>query len=397
MTGSDSPQSSTPPKSTLHPAYTVTDIQKKVRVLDGSKVSYAAWVSLFTLHARGYKVLHHIDGTKPPAETDPLYDAWYEIDALVLQWIYGTMSDDLLPRILEPESTAQEAWDRVQNIFLNNKGARAASLEHEFNNLKLASLPSFDAYCQRLRELAGALKDVGAAINDQRLVLQLVRGLPKDYDTVAAYINQTLPNFETARSMIELENHRRALRDEPAVLVAPNSPPENRPWDDQPKSSKPRHHGGRKNNGNGSSSKGGNRNQKQSTSTFTAPTAAWGPMLAWPGPWTPPPCPYPTHPGWTQPWQPWHAQQPPSHGSRNNGRGGSSSNNRSQQPATGQAYVAHDDATQATDLGQLGQAFQAMSMQHFGTGPFYMDTGASSHLSADAGFSEWESDSEEQQ
>ncbi|XP_074282641.1 uncharacterized protein LOC141607178 [Silene latifolia] len=183
------------PKTSLHPVYTVTNIQNKVRVLDGIKVSYASWVNLFTLHTRGYKVLDHIDGTPAPAKTDASYEAWYEIDAHVLQWIYGTMSDDLLPWVLEPDSTAQEAWNRVKNIFLNNKGARAASLESEFHNLKLRKFPSFDAYCQRLRELSDQLKDVGAVITDQRLVLQLVRGLPKEYDTVAAYINQTLPAF----------------------------------------------------------------------------------------------------------------------------------------------------------------------------------------------------------
>ncbi|XP_074321439.1 uncharacterized protein LOC141657949 [Silene latifolia] len=134
------------------------------------------------------------------------------------------MSDELLSRVLEPDSTAQAAWDRVKNIFLNNKGARAASLESEFHNLKLGKFPSFDAYCQRLRELSGQLKDVGAAITDQRLVLQLVRGLPKEYDTVAAYINQTLPNFETARSMIELENHRQSSREDATALVAPPVP-----------------------------------------------------------------------------------------------------------------------------------------------------------------------------
>ncbi|XP_074298198.1 uncharacterized protein LOC141629024 [Silene latifolia] len=143
---------SSAPKPSLYPVYTVTNIQNKV--------------NLFTLHARGYKVLHHIDDTPAPAKNDPLYDAWYEIDAHVLQWIYGTLSDELLPRVLEPDSTAQEAWNRVKNIFLNNKGARAASLESEFNNLKLGKFSSFDAYCQRLRKLSGQLKDVGAVVTD---------------------------------------------------------------------------------------------------------------------------------------------------------------------------------------------------------------------------------------
>ncbi|XP_074270896.1 uncharacterized protein LOC141594806 [Silene latifolia] len=120
MAGKDT---STPPKSSLHPVYSVNNIQNKVRVLDGIKVSYASWVHLFTLHARGYKVLAHIDGTAPPAATDPTFDEWTEIDSHVLQWIYGTLSDDLLSRVLEPDTTARKTWLRVQNIFLNNKGA----------------------------------------------------------------------------------------------------------------------------------------------------------------------------------------------------------------------------------------------------------------------------------
>ncbi|XP_074299706.1 uncharacterized protein LOC141630858 [Silene latifolia] len=139
----DSSSSQKPP---LHPVYTVTNIQHKVRVLDGTKVTYASWVRLFKLHARGYKVLSHIDGTPAPAETHDSYASWAEVDAHVLQWIYGTLSDDLLPRVLEDDSTTRVAWVRVENIFNNNKGARAAALEEEFNTLRLANMPSLEAY-----------------------------------------------------------------------------------------------------------------------------------------------------------------------------------------------------------------------------------------------------------
>ncbi|XP_074296691.1 uncharacterized protein LOC141627145 [Silene latifolia] len=169
-------------KSNLHPVFTVTNIQNKVRVLDGTKVTYATWVRLFRLHAEGYDVLDHIDETPAPAKTDASYGAWKKIDAHVLQWIYGTLSDELLPRVLEDESTARAAWLRVQYIFNNNKGARAAALESEFNSLRLESMPSLEAYCTRLRELAGMLKDVDAAVTDRRLVIQLVRGLPRYSD-----------------------------------------------------------------------------------------------------------------------------------------------------------------------------------------------------------------------
>ncbi|KAL9228044.1 hypothetical protein vseg_003662 [Gypsophila vaccaria] len=229
-------------KPSLHPVYTVHNIQHKVRVLDGTKVTYASWVRLFKLHARGHKVLHHIDGTEPPAKNDPDYNEWCEIDSHVLQWIYGTLSDDLLARVLTDDSTAYAAWSRVKNIFLNNKGARAASLEHEFTNLKLDSLPSLDAYCQPLREIAGQLSDVDAPVTEQRLVIQLFRGLPPSYDTVASYINQALPDFETARNMLELERHRQSKReDHSTALVAPHSSPTvTPPWTGSPASSSSR-------------------------------------------------------------------------------------------------------------------------------------------------------------
>ncbi|XP_074300108.1 uncharacterized protein LOC141631319 [Silene latifolia] len=100
-------ESSTKPG--LHPVFTVTNIQHKVRVLDGTKVTYRLWVRLFKLHVRGYKVLSHIDGTPAPPETDASYESWHEVDPHVLQWIYGTLSDELLPRVLEGESTARQA------------------------------------------------------------------------------------------------------------------------------------------------------------------------------------------------------------------------------------------------------------------------------------------------
>ncbi|XP_074305974.1 uncharacterized protein LOC141641201 [Silene latifolia] len=156
---------------------TTVSYENKVRVLDGVKVSYSSWVKLFLLHARGYKVLHHIDGTPAQAKTDAKLDEWQEIDAHVLQWIYGTLSDDLLERVLEDASTAQAAWDRVKNIFTNNKGARAAALENEFSTLKLESMPSLEAYCQRHKVLATQLKDVDAAVTESRLVLELVHGV----------------------------------------------------------------------------------------------------------------------------------------------------------------------------------------------------------------------------
>ncbi|XP_021974456.1 uncharacterized protein LOC110869521 [Helianthus annuus] len=162
----------------LHSVYSVTNIQNKVRTLDGTKVTYSAWTKLFTLHCKGYDVLPHIDGTDPPAKTDPTYESWVKIDSIVLQWIYGTLSDDLLVHILDTDVTAREAWVKIHNIFLNNKGAHAAALESEFNSLKLVACSSLDDYCQKFKNIAEQLKDVGRTVDEALLVTQLISGLP---------------------------------------------------------------------------------------------------------------------------------------------------------------------------------------------------------------------------
>ncbi|KAJ0467742.1 putative RNA-directed DNA polymerase [Helianthus annuus] len=330
----------------LHPVYTVNNIQNKVRVLDGTKVTYSSWVKLFQLNARGYKVLDHIDGTKPPGKEDPNYESWMEIDAIVLQWIYGSVSDEILVRILEPESTALEAWGRVKSIFLNNKGSRAAALEHAFTNLTLKSMPSLQAYCQKLKEIADQLSDVESPVSENRLVIQLVRGLPPEYDTIAAQLNQTLPSWEVVVNLLDLEERRQSARETPvaAAAIEPPAPaPEPKPQpqrrDNGPRGQPRYNNQQRRSNGyrpnRGPSQQAHSQPQSSSNQIRTGPwfsaqpngPPAYAPWWASPyGPpatWTPPPCPYPTQQGWATPYQqgPW---QPNNRSNSNNSRPSSS-------------------------------------------------------------------------
>ncbi|XP_076932595.1 uncharacterized protein LOC143598202 [Bidens hawaiensis] len=156
MAGDDSSSSKSQddkPKPHLHPAYSVTNIQTKICTLDGKNTTYSSWVELFKFHLKAYKV-HHIDGTPPPPETDPTYAEWSELDALIVQWIYNTINDDTLDRILEDDISAHEAWTKIQEVFLSNKKACAAALLHEFTNTKLKDCASMGAYCQRLKDIA---------------------------------------------------------------------------------------------------------------------------------------------------------------------------------------------------------------------------------------------------
>ncbi|XP_048501536.1 uncharacterized protein LOC125497875 [Beta vulgaris subsp. vulgaris] len=112
--------------SSFHPALAVSNIRNFIPVvLETENVQYGTWAELFKIHARSHRVIHHIikpeagKGPKAPS-TDDEKELWSTLNATVLQWIYSIISNDLLTTILEPDSTAMAAWDRLHDIFQDN-------------------------------------------------------------------------------------------------------------------------------------------------------------------------------------------------------------------------------------------------------------------------------------
>ncbi|XP_060181999.1 uncharacterized protein LOC132611610 [Lycium barbarum] len=153
----------TPVKSSLHPALAVSNIKNHISVtLEMENSQYGTWAELFKIHARSHKVLHHI--IPPPTgkekltpKTDEEVELWTTIDATVLQWIYSTISNDLLNTIIKPDATAMDAWVRLRDIFQDHQNSRAVTLEQEFTTTRMEDFPNAFAYCQR-KEHCGSIE-----------------------------------------------------------------------------------------------------------------------------------------------------------------------------------------------------------------------------------------------
>ncbi|KAJ9535604.1 LOW QUALITY PROTEIN: hypothetical protein OSB04_un001263 [Centaurea solstitialis] len=159
-----------------HPALTVTNIKSFIPItLDIEK--YASWAELFKIHVQAYQVADHIIPPKDAIVDEAL---WKRLDVVVLQWIYGTISLDLLQTILVPNSTTLKAWDHLKGLFQDNKGSRAVLLEQTFTNIKLDDFPNIEAYRRKIKTVSDELADIGSPINNSHMVLQLVAGL-SDY------------------------------------------------------------------------------------------------------------------------------------------------------------------------------------------------------------------------
>lgn len=183
------------------PAFTISNITNLIKItLIIEKGQYNTWYELFKIRARVHQVIDHIIPNKAAPypdlkTTDP--NLWKRLDVVVLQWIYGTISDDLLHTIIERDSTTEQAWNRLFNIFYDNKNSRALYLEQEFSNARIEQFPDASTYCQHLKSLGDQLSNVGAPVSNERLVLQLISGLTDAYATVGSQIrhSDSLPPF----------------------------------------------------------------------------------------------------------------------------------------------------------------------------------------------------------
>ncbi|XP_074298675.1 uncharacterized protein LOC141629596 [Silene latifolia] len=112
----------------FHPAYSISNIKNFVQItLEAENVHYASWAELFLNTARAFDVLDHIAPPKDVVINKD--DQWNRLDAIIKQWIYRTISIDLLHTILEPGSTAQATWNRLKDISNDNRNIRAVMLE----------------------------------------------------------------------------------------------------------------------------------------------------------------------------------------------------------------------------------------------------------------------------
>ncbi|XP_074383100.1 uncharacterized protein LOC141724749 [Apium graveolens] len=381
-------------KHSFHPALAVSNIRNHIPIiLEMENVQYSTWAELFKIVARSHKVLHHII---PPAEgkekvltTEDEKELWSTLDATVLSWIYATISNDLLHIIIEPNAPAMDAWNRLRDIFQDNKNSRVVTLEAEFSNTQMENFPNVSAYCQRLKTLSDQLKNVGAPVSESRLVIQLVSGLSRAYRDVGTLIRQSdpLPSFYKARSMLTLEEARLAKESttESALFTNPNSgfgdgtsgPLQSAPTQSHGKPSGNKKSFGRRPNtgagrGSGRGKQGRSGGQQQHQWGNQAP---WGnvPPWAWISPWATPPCPYPTQ-GWSRGYSNHPQQQQP----------GILGTRPQQVVRPQQAFVAAPNQSVSYSPTNIEAAMHTMSLNPPDSS-WYMDTGATSHMTSSNG------------
>lgn len=139
---------------------------------------------------KGAKVHVHITGKSTPQDDDE--EEMETMDSHIKYWFYSVCDAILLQIISSNDCIAKDLWDKLGEIFLNNKMSRMLQLQEKFLNTKKGS-SSFTEYCHQLKNLSEAFKDFDSKINEIELVIQILCPLLPSYHKIVNVITNTKP------------------------------------------------------------------------------------------------------------------------------------------------------------------------------------------------------------
>jgi len=97
-------------------------------------------------------------------------------------------------------STAKEAWDALKDIFEARDNARLLQLMHELSSLKKGGDENIIKYTSRAKGIRQELSMLGNHVDENTLVLQILSGLPAEYDM----IKTVLENMDGKRNLADV-------------------------------------------------------------------------------------------------------------------------------------------------------------------------------------------------
>jgi hypothetical protein len=130
---------------------------------------------------------------------------------------------------MERGATAHTTWLTLENQFLGNRETCALHLDAQFRHFVQGDLPVSD-YCRRFKTMADALGDLGEPVSDRTLVLNVLRGLSDRFSDIGRHLHlgRPFPTFHDVRATLLLEELTMAHRasSPSAALLTSTKPPQ---------------------------------------------------------------------------------------------------------------------------------------------------------------------------
>ena len=86
-------------------------------ILDLENTSYSQWRRLFDTVFGKFGLRDHVDTAATPRFSD---SEWAMIDECIINWLYTTISTDLLDAVMEKDNNVLAVWTAIEELFHDN-------------------------------------------------------------------------------------------------------------------------------------------------------------------------------------------------------------------------------------------------------------------------------------
>ncbi|KAL4325113.1 hypothetical protein GQ457_11G022720 [Hibiscus cannabinus] len=176
---------------------------KKVNVvLD--EFNYLVWKQQVLLAVRSLRLEKLLTGslTAPPVTVrsadgtmveNEAYEVFVAQDSALASWLLSTISPSLLPQFVGAE-TAAAIWSIVLRFFASRSTTTVMSLHYKLHSLKKGDM-SMRAYISQIKEICNALASSGSPISDLETIATILNGLSIEYQPFVAVITASREPF----------------------------------------------------------------------------------------------------------------------------------------------------------------------------------------------------------
>ncbi|KAL9232972.1 hypothetical protein vseg_008023 [Gypsophila vaccaria] len=184
--------------------------------------NYEEWARGMQIALRAKQKLGFINGTiKEPEVGSSDHDSWWAINAMIVTWIFCSISEELRPTMSCPD-IAKEPWDDLKQRFSINNGAKLYQLKADLIESKQKDSESIMTYFGRLKKFwdeihecdalprckcTGCKCDLLKVLNTRReeeRIRDFLMGLDSAYATIRSQIlaMDPLPNLNQIYSRL---------------------------------------------------------------------------------------------------------------------------------------------------------------------------------------------------
>uniref|UniRef100_A0A6N2N5R1 Retrotransposon Copia-like N-terminal domain-containing protein n=1 Tax=Salix viminalis TaxID=40686 RepID=A0A6N2N5R1_SALVM len=160
--------------------------------------NYLLWKAQVVPILRGHGLLGYVTDEVPcpaltivgadgAAQPNSAAATWLRIDQLILGWINSSLSDGPLSQVINCESSHDD-WNVLETLYGSHTRDRIQQIKGELQTLTKGTF-SLEDYLHKAKSLALSLRGAGKPIDEDDLIICILRGLGSEFDPIVAALN----------------------------------------------------------------------------------------------------------------------------------------------------------------------------------------------------------------